>query len=73
MIFHDAPAFRIYFGNAKDKLFPNEYLYLPHDIDLLDIEPYKNIQKLLNLDALMFLHQVHENNGICISASQLDT
>ena len=70
MIFHDAPSFRIYFGNARDKLFPAEYLNMSSNQNILEIEPYKNIKKLLNLDELMFLSQVHGNQGLVISTEQ---
>lgn len=71
MIFHDAPSFRIYFGNAKDKLSPSEYLNLPENKNILELEPYKNIKKFLNLDSLIFLHQVHGSDGQIISVEQM--
>ncbi len=71
MLFHDAPSFRIYFGTARDKLMPQQYQHYGPDIKLLEIKPYSRIKKLLGLQSLMFLKQVHGNQGYVISREEV--
>ena len=68
MLIHNNPLFSIYFGNAEDELDPDEYLQYPSGTRLLDLEPYKRLKKLLHLNHLIFLHQVHSDQGVTIAS-----
>lgn len=70
MLIHNNPLFSIYFGNADDRLSPDEYLCYPPDKELLSIEPYTKLKKLMNLEDLFFLHQIHSTQGVVISGTK---
>jgi YfiH family protein len=67
MLIHNNPLFSIYFGNADDKLSADQYLHYPAQQDLLSIEPYKRLMKLMHLDDLLFLNQIHSDKGVTVS------
>lgn len=67
MIIHNNPLFSIYFGNADDKLSPDQYLHYPPAIQLLSLDPYKKLKKLMQLENLLFLHQIHSDQGVVVS------
>lgn len=67
MLIHNNPFFSIYFGNADDRLSPDQYLNYPAKTDLLSLDPYKKLKKLMNLDDLLFLNQTHSVQGVIIS------
>ncbi len=66
MLVHNNPLFSIYVGNAEDDLDPDEYLQYPSGIQLLDVEPFAKLQKLMHLEQITFLHQVHSDQGMII-------
>jgi YfiH family protein len=66
---HDAPAFRIYFGNRQDNLFKNEYLQLATHGSIFDRKPFAHVKRLLHLNALFFLNQVHEAEGLQVTSA----
>lgn len=70
MILHTAPLFMIYFGDAQDQLSPAYYLDLP-DQPILSLEPFSHLRKTMHLDNLMFLHQIHSDQGIIVDANIL--
>ena len=67
MLLHNNPFFSIYFGNAEDELDPDQYLNYPPGIRLLALEPYKKLKKMMQLEGLMFLRQVHGDAGLVIN------
>ncbi len=62
MIIHSAPHLSIYFGDAHDRMYKNEYLDWK-DSKLLSRAAIAPVAKRLKLNSLMFLHQVHSTNG----------
>lgn len=73
MLLHNGPLFRIYFGNAQDNLYPNMYLNLPVAKHVLDIKPFVALRRIMHIDSLIFLRQVHSNQGIALSAAEAAT
>jgi len=67
MLIHNGPLFRIYFGNAKDAIYPDKYLDNPPE-QLLAIEPFIRLKKFMGLESLVFLHQVHGMQGMVITS-----
>ena len=72
MLIHDAPLFRIYFGNAKDGTYPDEYKDNPPEC-LLALEPFSKLKKFMGLDQAIFLQQVHGNKGLVITSKNMTT
>ena len=66
MLLHNSPLFRIYFGNADDKLFPSHYLNEPIKQDILHREPFVKLKKVMHLDSLIFLRQMHGAQGCAV-------
>ncbi len=69
MLIHDAPLFRIYFGNAKDNIYPDKYIDNPPE-RVLAIEPFSKLKKYMGIEHLLFLHQVHGADGLVIGDEQ---
>lgn len=63
MLLHDSPLFRIYFGNAQDRLHPDWYLALPPDKPILTVAPFTELKKFMRISGLMFLKQIHSAQG----------
>ena len=68
MLIHNNPLFAIYFGNAEDELDPEQYLHYSPGTRLLDLDSYKKLEKPLCLNSLIFLHQVHSDQGVVITS-----
>lgn len=64
MILHTEPSFRIYFGDAKNELYPQEYLTWREN--LLNYPQFECLSNL-QLNSLFFLHQVHGIEGKVIT------
>lgn len=61
---HSAPLFRIYFGDIKDNLFEDEYMKIAHrDAPILELKPFDRLKKLMHIEKLTFLDQVHGVEG----------
>ncbi len=71
MLLHNAPLFTIYFGDAEDKLYPDEYLNLPTDKNILDIKPFSKLKKIMGLEELTFLKQIHSADGMMITKENI--
>lgn len=67
MLIHNNPLFSIYFGNADDGISADQYLHHPKRVKLLLLEPYKKLQKLMHLEDLFFLNQMHSDTGVIVS------
>jgi len=70
MLIHNHPLFRIYFGDAKDELFSKEYVHLPVDKTLCDLEQFAKLKKLLQLETFVFLDQMHGAQGLVIDSME---
>jgi len=68
MLMHSHSLYRIYFGDARDKIFPKDYLNLPPDQNILDKEPFSKLKKMMGIKHLIFLHQVHGTKGLIITS-----
>lgn len=66
MLLHNTPLLRIYFGDAKDELFPGEYLNLPSDKNLFSIPAFVKLKEVMRIDRLVFLRQVHGMQGVVV-------
>jgi len=68
MLIHNHHLFKIYFGDVKDAVYPKDYLNLPADKDIFEIAQFAALKKVMQLDALVFLHQVHGADGLVINS-----
>jgi YfiH family protein len=71
MLLHSTPFFRIYFGNAEDELNPKNYLNLPSNTVILEHPYFESLQKIMHLDDLIFLKQVHGMSGLVCTETTL--
>ena len=67
MLFYDNSLLAICFGNRENKLYPDEYLNLSKDRNILEKEPFAKLQKLLDIEYLTFLKQTHSTNGLVVT------
>jgi polyphenol oxidase len=72
MIIHSAPQYHIYFGDAKDEMYPSQYQQW-NDFALLSRKPIVPVAERLQLQSLLFLRQVHGIEGCTASAQNLLT
>ncbi len=70
MIIHSTSQYTIYFGDAKDQMYPAQYQQW-NDCSLLSRKPIIPIRERLHLQGLLFLRQVHGSTGRIVSTSQL--
>lgn len=63
MLLHNSPLFRIYFGNAQDKIFLNN---LPQS-NILNTQPFSKLNKLMQVKRAIFLRQVHGSSGLVVT------
>jgi YfiH family protein len=67
MIVHSAGNLTIYFGDKQDDIHPAFYLNLDTtDSEILHDQRFSHVRNALNLDRLLFLHQVHGTDGLII-------
>lgn len=80
MLLHSTPFFRIYFGNAEDELNPQTYLNLPASsfaegyggqAKLLEHPYFESLQKIMHLDDLVFLKQIHSASGLVCTQNNI--
>ena len=68
---HSAPLFRIYFGDTKDNLFESDYEQIAFsDTPILELKPFDKLKKLMHLEKLTFLDQVHGVEGKILKTRQ---
>lgn len=67
MLFHTSPLFSLYFGDAHDGIFQQEYLAGAYGKNLIDNEHFTDLVKLMNPADLVFLHQTHSADGLIIT------
>jgi len=68
MLLHNTPLLRIYFGDARDKISPKEYLNIPADKNLLDIPVFQKLKNVMRLDRIVFPKQVHGAQGFFVAS-----
>jgi len=68
MLIHKHHFFKIYFGDAKDKIYKKDYLDLPADKIIFELPQFAALKKVMQLENLVFLHQVHGSNGLVIDS-----
>ncbi|HZW60951.1 MAG TPA: peptidoglycan editing factor PgeF [Candidatus Babeliales bacterium] len=69
MLLHTNPLFSIYFGDASDHLFPQQYRSVADNTLLLQEKPFEQVKKTMGIDSLIFLHQVHGVSGEIITVA----
>ncbi len=67
MLLHNAPMMQIYFGNAQDKLDPDDYLHRDYSTPIITQKPFDQMQKVMRLQQLVFLNQKHSTHGEVIT------
>ncbi len=72
MIIHSAPRYHIYFGDAKDEMYPNQYQQW-NDFAFLSRKPIISVAARLQLQNLFFLRQVHGIEGLSVSKENVLT
>lgn len=70
MLIHASPLFQIYFGDASDGLYSNDYLHLAPEKTLLETPPFDQLKKSIQIDSLAFLKQIHSTTGFEVSTEQ---
>ncbi len=70
MIIHSAPRYHIYFGDAKDEMYPHQYQQW-NDFAFLSRKPIIPMVEQLQLQNLFFLRQVHGIEGCTVSAQNI--
>lgn len=70
MIIHTDASFSIWFGDARDSFVPADYYTLPQLQQLFTHEPFSQAQKVLKLNEIVFLKQVHGADGLYIKNAQ---
>jgi len=71
MLLHHSSLLTIYFGNAEDALYSYEYFNLSKDKNILEKKPFAKLQKLLDIEYLIFLKQTHSTNGLVITHDRI--
>lgn len=69
MLMHSSPLYRIYFGDARDKIFKRDVIQIK-DKNLLEFEPFSKLKKRMEIEQLIFLHQVHGTKGLIITSME---
>jgi len=70
MLIHSHPLFRIYFGDSKDELFAKDYASLPKDKKIYELEQFSRLKKLIQVETLIFLHQMHGAQGLVVDSME---
>lgn len=71
MLLHNSPLLRIYFGDARDKISPDEYANIPPDKNLFDIPVFVKLKEVMRLDRVLFPKQVHGEKGFLVASKNL--
>lgn len=70
MLIHNSPLFNVYFGDARTQFIPRELYGMKMNKTLLITEPFDAMQKIMHLDQLLFVHQVHGIDGVAITSHE---
>ena len=61
-------SFAIYFGDAQTKFIPSAVAQQSVNQNSVQIEPFDQLQLMMQLEDVTFLHQVHGNRGVVVSS-----
>lgn len=67
MLLYQDPLVSIFFGDEYERFIPADYQKIDSD-KLLNYSPFALIQKKIDIQAAVFLHQVHGSNGIALQS-----
>jgi purine-nucleoside/S-methyl-5'-thioadenosine phosphorylase / adenosine deaminase len=70
MLYHTEGLFQIAFGDARAAFDPLDYKKTESGHVLLDQKPFDHIKQSMHIDQLIFLHQVHGNQGLIITGRE---
>lgn len=68
MLVHEDKLFKIYFGDAQDKISKENLVNLAKEKDILEHQNFVNLKKIMDLKNLVFLNQVHGQDGLIINS-----
>ena len=68
MLLHNSPLLRIYFGDARDKIYPDQYNAIDPDKKLFDIPVFAKLKQVMRLDRVLFPKQVHGAQGFLVAS-----
>jgi YfiH family protein len=62
---HRSPFFSLYFGNARDEIYPPVYANLPA-VPLVTSAPFDRVATILGARHMMFVRQTHSAHGLLV-------
>lgn len=68
MFIYKDKFFKIYFGDASDKIFKQDFINLSANTNICNMQQFDNIKKNIKLDNLIFLNQVHGVEGLVLDS-----
>lgn len=68
MIIHTDPLFSIYFGDNRTQFIPAQLAHIKNNEELLQQQPFAHLKRSLQINELIFLHQIHGTSGLCVSS-----
>ena len=68
MIYHTEGLFQISFGDVRTAFDPRNHKALQSGNELLKTVPFNQLAKSMTITQLVFLHQVHSNQGLSITS-----
>lgn len=69
MILHKNSLFSIYFGDNKEKFMPAHFVTNTSK-EILIKAPFNQLKKVINIQDLVFLHQVHGVQGVAFASKE---
>ncbi len=73
MYIHRTPNFTLYFGDASDMIYPQDYLNRPADIFFARTTAIRTLKNKLAIDTLFFAHQIHSAHGLHVTDTVCST
>ncbi len=73
MIYHTEGLFQIAFGDARTAFDPRNHKALSSGNELLKTIPFNQLAKSMTIEQLVFLHQVHSNQGLSVTSYEQAT
>ncbi len=70
MLLHKNPLFSIYFGDGREKFVPAHFANSNSSQEILTKAPFDRLKKMMKIENLVFLHQVHGVHGVMIMSSE---
>ncbi len=69
MLYQD-DTIAIYFGDANDQLYKDEYQTYDPALPLLEQQKFTHLRQTMSINNLLFMNQIHSNFGIAFSGEQ---